>query len=617
MSQKSNQAYVERSDGLPSNGTALAVRMVRHRFKARKREPRRMNRFSVKQTLSNFATAVRETVDSVNKYFLAAAVLIGAVAFSGIVRSEPLRFDPSASGVPSTGSNGGGSYVESVPDRIKKCRTNYATDMAEALKLSGTDKDLAVSAAKSDLEVCMPTQTESIASRRCEAYSADIDKKVERARSSCSSTGDADFKVCLTKISMCSDADRQVSEYNEEDEGEGYCDAALANKCPALPSFMSGRDYKSEKREAETDRKAAKRDLDELMDDDRKQKKELAQQQLDIQEQKQNSAAAFRDAQDKLSKKMENSLQGISDASKKAFDDAQTAANQMEVEYVKMRADARASADMVTQAEDDLQLMCRQSAEKKYAEAEKARLAAEKKGRKNLGTAISGAAKRKTSTILRQQAIDYQKYFTECTSGVSADGVGGKNRIATAKRAKDSADKLMAEKAALIEKQRAQMQSKLQQMESEATNQKSKVVQDIQSDLDRLTAEKTRTDQQNQQRIALMSSNNLQANLAMQNKINSANQELMKTAQEASLAVSRMNCAGRNSTKSDTIQDKTNKGFSDSLSDVRSVEQACTRFANNSCTNPPADCLDAAAGMAASKAKLKGRYQMKDGTTKK
>jgi hypothetical protein len=380
---------------------------------------------------------------------------------------------------------------------------------------------------------------------------------------------------------------------------------------------MTGRDYKADKKDAESERKDTKKELDDLMDEDRKSKADVAKQQLDIQEQQQNSAAAFRDAQDKLSKKMEDSLEGIASSSKKAFDDAQTAANQMEVEYVKMRQDARVAADAITAAQDSLQTTCRAASEKKYAEAEKARIAAEKKGRQNLGTTISGAAKRKTSTVLRQQAIDYQKYFSECTSGTSAEGVNANNQIKAAQRAKDSQDKLLADKAALIEKQRAQMQSKLQQMETDATNQKSKVVQDIQQQLTRLTEDKNRTDQQNQQRIALMASNNLQANLSMQNKINDANQRLIKTQMEAAVASTRMSCAGRNARSSESTQDKYAKAYGGAASDVRNLSNACRAASKYSCQGIPVTDCEAATTATAYKIQSKDKYNMRDSGTKR
>jgi hypothetical protein len=587
-----------------------------------------MNRFSPKQTLSNFATAVRETVDSVNK-ILFSVILVVVSGFSIITHAEPppsFSVTPGGGGVPSTGA-GGAAAAGLTPAQMAALgltNTPTQTDIdrirdRQTLKTELCDKsksgysDALCQSATDGLDNLLRGGVNTRAAS-CDRIQSEISKWADRANESCSVIDGSDYKKCVTKVAMCNDAESQVDEYNEDSESEStdYCDSSLANKCPALPSFMLGRDYKADKKDAETERREAQKDLNELMDDDRKNKADLAKQQLDIQEQQQNSAAAFREAQDKLSKKLEDSLQGIAESTKKAFDDAQSAANQMEVEYVKMRADARASADSVIAAQDQLQVTCRAAAEKKYEKAEAERRAAEKKGRKNLGTSISGASKRKSLATTRQQAIDFQRYFSECTGGVSAEGVSAKNQIAAAQRAKDSADKLLADKAALIEKQRAQMQSKLQQMESDATNQKSKVVQDIQQELNRLSEEKTRTDQQNQQRIALMASNNLQANLSMQNKITEANRRLMTTQSEAAMATTRMSCAGRNSRRSETQQDRSAKAYGSAASDVRNLQAVCSRAKEASCTIIPQECA-MTLGLPTGPLKSKDKYPLRDG----
>jgi hypothetical protein len=58
-----------------------------------------MNRFSPKQTLSNFATAVRETVDSVNK-ILFSVILVVVSGFSIITRGCGGGSDSGANGGP-------------------------------------------------------------------------------------------------------------------------------------------------------------------------------------------------------------------------------------------------------------------------------------------------------------------------------------------------------------------------------------------------------------------------------------------------------------------------------------------------------------------------------------
>ncbi|CAN5723866.1 hypothetical protein BH10BDE1_BH10BDE1_29590 [soil metagenome] len=571
-----------------------------------------MNRFSPNQTLSNFATAVRETVDSVNKIFFAATFLLAAMTSSNLALAEP----PAGARVDNTVGMQG-SYAAETPEAEDAKLENAIKRVDQYCNKAGYTSN-GVNQPFSQLKCDVARRRVGMGDdRACDRFTADISKYLDKVNDSCGSIDGSDVAKCVTKVSACNQAERDVNEYNEESESEStdYCDSALANKCPALPSFMNGRDYKADKKDAESARKDAKKELDDLMDDDRKNKADIAKQQLDIQKQQEASAKAFRDAQDELNKRMVDSLAGIDNDTKAAFKDAQSAANTMEVQYVKMRADARAVSDGITQAQDQLQVVCRGAAEKKYAAAESARLAAEKKGRKNLGTAISGSAKRTKTTILRQQAIDYQKYFTECTGGVSAEGVNAKNQIAAAQRAKDNSDKLMADQMALIEKQRSQMQASLAQMETDAKNKKSKVVEDIQTAFTKLTKDKASTDALNQQIIAQKANENLQANLSMQNKIAEANRTLMTTQGEASIAVKRMSCAGQSARRSETQQDKYTKAYGAAASDVRNLARACN--AAKACSPLPDECTAATAINFSKKLNAKDRIPMKDGPTSK
>jgi len=351
----------------------------------------------------------------------------------------------------------------------------------------------------------------------------------------------------------------------------------MANKCPGLRTFSTGDDYRQIRRDAEKDRLEAKKEVDEILKDQKDLKKELVQQQRELQEEQMKNSYAQRQQERDIANNMKEALAGISDTQKKAFDDIQKAYNQIDADYIGMRAQIQQTADAVAQAEEDLQTTCRAAAERKYAEAEKLRKAELAKRSQNAGNNVSGSTARKKAATTRQRNIDYTAYLTECTSGVSAEGSAARSKITAAQRAKASTEKLMNEKAALIEKQRAQMLKKLQDMESDATNQQSQVVEKINEQLTAMNEKQQLTAQLNQQRIAEFQQNQSSAMQTLQERLNTANQELVRTQQEASLATTRESCAGSNAQRSESKREKVEDGFNSAVSSIDTLNDVCRK----------------------------------------
>ncbi len=524
-----------------------------------------MNRFSSLSTLSKFKTAVRETVDFVikNSVHLTSILVIATMALPA--QSKEVR----------------STYVQSTPERIRECRTNFAAAKTAANALSDAQaKKDALEAAQDDLDRCLPPKQENANSRRCEESANKLEELGTKATASCSKIKSGmGLLDCRVKIETCRKTESDLDELFEEDEGgrENYCNKMLANACPAIPDFNTGRDYREEKKDSERDRKEAKKLVDELTQDQNDLKKDLVKQQRELQEEQMKAAYAARQAEREVANEMKEALAGISEQQKKAFADAQKAYTAMDADYISMRAQIRQAADAVAQAEDELQTTCRAAAEKKYMEAEKIRLAELKARSKNVGSNVSGSTARRKSATARARNIDYTAFLSECTSGSSAEGVSARNRIKAAQRQKDSTEKILNEKALLIEKQRSTILKQLQDMEGDATNQQSKVVEQVNEKLTAMNEKQQLTAQLNQQRITEFQQNQSSTMASIQQKLMTANQELMETQKEASLATTRLSCQGTSGQRSESLREKFAEGFS-SYGLIDEAQNKCKTF---------------------------------------
>lgn len=503
-----------------------------------------MDRFSRQSTLSNFMTAVCTVAVTVT-----AAMAVANAQTISLPTSESVE-----------------SQIESYGKAIKKYCTKGAPDYDE------TSCEMAK--ARSGVR--------DVKEEKCTKATEKLSTFEKSALESCSKAGfGGNFERCYQNVSACDTAEADLAELDEEDEGGRgeYCNRILANSCPAIPTFNTGRDYRQEKKDAERDRKDAKKDLDSLLDEQKDLKKDLVKKQRELQEAQQNEAKEARDAERKIGNQLEDALEGIGEDQKKAFDDAMKAYQQMDVDLIKLQQDSRNAANAITDAEEQLQTQCRAAAEKKYADAEKLRQVAlaKKTGNKGSGANVSGSTKRQKALTARERAIDYQAYLNECLNGVSAEGRSGINNISKAKRAQDSAEKLIAAQKEMIEKNRASLMTKLKNMEQDANNKQTKIVQRLNQQLQSMNEQRQLTAQQNASRMQEFQQEQSSSMSAIQQKINSANEELMTTQKEAYLAASRTDCLGKNAQRSESARDRVSEGFANSLGDIKALGVQCTQ----------------------------------------
>ncbi len=589
-----------------------------------------MKRFSPMQTLSNFVTAVRETVDSVNKKIFATTALTALAICAGLVFTQAsLAAGPNVTGTstvakPPTAQQQAAAIEEAKAEAARTAvdrardRANIRkeardlrkerTEACSAAKATPTNKELQEECDALEGEVYQSNPGASLREtrdanklsetrRECEKLVDTVTRDEAKASEACGKAGFAGrLGACYDKVSTCKADENGIDDLDPEDEGGAgpFCDKALANRCPGLSVFNESRDFKQEEKDAKKDQKEAKRDLDDAMKKQREEKIDLAKAQREMRENEEDQALANRDAERALANSLKKALEGLSEDQKAAFEAAQGTFTKMEAEYMKMRKEARDATDMVEQAKDDLQVMCRASAEKKFTEAEKARLAALAARKKNVGagTNVSGAAKRTKAAADRARQTNYVAFFNECASSPpqSADGVGGYNRIKTAERAKASADKFLAEKSQLIEKERANMLEKLKQMEQDATNRKAKIVEEMNDKLERENENRLSIAKKNAARAAEFSQRQQLSMQSTQDDIDRANKDLQDAQREGAVAGTLLACQGRNGSRSESKRDRLEEGFGSSIGAINGTYEGCNKVTRTCPASVPSFC---------------------------
>ncbi len=529
-----------------------------------------MNRFSSKPTLSKFMTGVRETVDFVIKNSAQLAIVTSLLVSGSVAPAAPVTTVTAAAK----------SEFETMNEYVAKiCKD--ATTPAEKTECEQLKQGL-----KRRVDPTLGRTDES-KERECLKLEEKLSTAAKAAKESCSKAGIGSLERCYDQVKSCQQEELNLDELNEDDEGgkAPLCDRVLANKCSGLSTFMDGRNYREEKRDAEKERKEAKKLVDDLTADQNDLKKDLVTQQRKLQEEQMKAAHEARNKERQIANKMKELLAGISEDQKKAFEDLQKVYTAMDEKYLQMRTEIRAKADAVAAAEDELQTTCRGAAERRYAEAEKVRVAELKARSKNVGSSVSGSTARRKAATARARNIDYTAYLTECTSGTSAEGVSARNKIKAAQRAKETTEKTLNEAAALLEAQRTQYIKKIQDMEGDATNKQTQVVERINEELTAMGEEQQLTAQINQQRITEFQQNQSSQMASIQQKLMSANQELMETQKEISLATTRESCAGANAQRTESKRERVEEGFTNAVTDIDELANVC-RVKTNRCAEP-------------------------------
>ena len=273
------------------------------------------------------------------------------------------------------------------------------------------------------------------------------------------------------------------------------------------------------------------------------------------------------------------------------MDDARSVYHQMDAKYIELRDKARRATSNVRRAQDQLQATCRAAASANYTKAEAARLAAQKQGKRNVGSAtgMAGGAKRKAAKDVRARNADYVNFFNECTGGVSPEGRSALNGINKAVDDQKNEEQLIADQSALIESQRLDVLQKLKEMEASVPQKEQKIIEAMNQELKNLDDDYNLAVQQANQKANSLQQEMSGKLMSIQNKLNSAQQDMQKAASESLLSKRRSDCLGRAGSRSETVRDKIAEGFQDGMGEIEAVFSMCKRFPP-SCSEKPDVC---------------------------
>ncbi|MDX9730324.1 MAG: hypothetical protein RBT63_01000 [Bdellovibrionales bacterium] len=530
-----------------------------------------MNHFSAEKTLSNFMTAVRMTVDFVSgsiKWPTTQQVLLFTTTLFAIsFLQSAAHSQPSQNNTAQTAQNLCTNTENRLPGESEAACTVRLNQ-----QLSGTDTN------------------------QCDKVETRFTKLHDDAQAACGTINQSNLTKCWTTFLTCQKADEEVASLIEADEmsDDEYCNTALANRCSGLERFQPTRDYREEERNAEGDRKDAKKTLDELLKDQADSKKKASAKMREVQDEQEELEAAVSKRSKEITKSIEDGMKKIKSSQQQTFEDAQKAYDEMDAVYIKMRQDARTAEAAVAQAEDSLQTTCRGAAERKYQETEKIRLQNAKK-KKNVGssTRLAGQARRSSALTARTQQLNYMAFMNECLNGASAEGKNAINQIATKKRELANLEGTLRDQIAMIEKQRASVMQRLQALESSVAEDYQAVIQKAQDDLTNLYNDKTRVQQKNARLLQEYQQGQMLDEQNLQQQLQAANEELMAAGRRATLAGNRQICLGRNaslasSSSRDRRSDRSSKGdYSAIDSLLTALVRTCTKEMNTCLQDQP------------------------------
>lgn len=511
-----------------------------------------MNKLSSIVTVSKFLTVFQSTAKTVVGFGVASLLLCATGAHAQAPTGA--RVDPSAAAAAASGF--GFPRPLTVSEKIQGIRDGNL-EYKKICMPNGKPLDLS----SPDYEACETMRSElgfgRESSKKCESYINNIDRAAEALKKSCSDGKWGGATACLTNLKKCEDEYQNAVSESEEDDGEvldSICKSEsfkIVGRCSHIDPLMDDRDYKTEEKDAERDRRDAKKDVDDLLDQQREAQQEILTKQQEMRSAADKSQLAMRNRERDIAKGIKEALKSVSEGKKKAMEQAQTAYAEIESKYMQMRNDMSIAQVEVTEAENALETKCRADARKSLAEAEKARLAAQARGRRNTGTAagLAGSSRRRQQSQDTQKRFDYVQYFNDCVS----DGQPGMRSVKARFEAKKKA---MQEQADFIERRRAEMLQKLKDMEGSATAEEQAAISDAQEQLTALGEEYTQLQKDNQLKAQTFQS---QQQLKLQNiqaKLSSAQQDMDKYAAESLFAKRRNLCgAGSRGNRKDDARD--------------------------------------------------------------
>lgn len=427
--------------------------------------------------------------------------------------------------------------------------------------------------------------------RKCERASTSFTDTLTKLSEACSAIGAKDIQNCYQKAGYCAEKDVDFADETYEDDDEKSdqedekCDKMLANRCPHLDQYMDGRDYRKEEKDAEQYRKESKRDIDDLLEDQQKLQSEQLKLKQELQEQIQNAARSRIRKSQEIIDRAKSDKENLSESTRKAMDDARNVYNQMDAKYIELRDKARRATSNVRRAQDQLQATCRAAASANYTKAEAARLAAQRLGKRNVGsaTAMAGGSKRKAAKDVRARNADYVAFFNECTGGVSPEGRSALNSINKAADDLKDEEQLIADQSALIEKQRLEVLQKLKDLESSVPQKEQKIIEAMNQELKNLDEDYNLAVQQANQKAASAQQEMSSKMALIQNKIAEAQREMGTHAKESMLAKRRQLCLGRAGKGDDSKKEKRNSAGNSIAGYGRSMGLLCGQLKD--CTN--------------------------------
>lgn len=518
-----------------------------------------MKRFSSKLTLSNCQTGVRETV---NLIFGSIPKITAAVSLSMMLSGgSTAQANP-----PAGGDNSALSHLNAAT----ACMDSKVYDASKVCQ---------------SLFPLRPDPMTEMRNRRCDRISDDINKIGEKASKACSGAnlGGSNYSRCFSHISWCRDAEDEILSMAESDEtsDDAFCDAHLANKCSGLPRYAESRNFREEEKEAERDRVASKRELDNLNKERKEAQRDLLKKQRELQEAQQDAAYEVRKMEREIAKDMAAQFKEVQEGQKKAFEDAQKTYQEMDAAYIKMRQESRNMALKVEQAKDEFHGKCIAQAESQFKATEAARLAAKKSmTKKNSGSAsrLAGTQRRNAANATRTRNFDYSAYLNECLNAQTGVGKSLSNSVRAAEREKAANDQFLAEQATLIEQQRQAMLKKLGELEGVVNDQNEVIVKSTNERTQQLFEEQRTIPQKNQRRLQEFQQEQQLLLSDIDSRNQTENQQFMRHQSESTAAQRRVACSGGAARRSERTAERVGEAFGEAVELVRGVHGKCEEF---------------------------------------
>lgn len=551
-----------------------------------------MNSFSSIVTVSNFKTAGRAIL-VLALFMMSVFVFSYSLAASQTTTKPAPATQPAAATVaPAAAAPAAPAAAATAPRQASQIIYGGAAtaNPAELPRYIKEQADAACAADKTsseckELQNAWKNSLNPGGDRRCDQASSSFTDTLSKLSEACSAIGTSDVKECYQRTGYCTRQDSSVADetYDDEDapeEDSEECNKMLANRCPQLDRYMNGRDYRKEEKDAEHSRKESKRDVDDLLDDQQKLQSDQLKLKQELQEQIQNAARSRIRKSQEILDKAKNDKEGLSESTKKALDDARSVYNQMDAKYIELRDKARRATSNVRRTQDQLQATCRAAATANYTKAEAARLAAQKQGKRNVGSAtnMAGGSKRKAAKDVRARNADYVAFFNECVGGVSPEGRSALNAINKAADDLKDEEQLIADQSALIEKQRLDVLQKLKEMEASVPQKEQKIIEAMNQDLKNLDEDYNLAVQQANQKVNSAQQEMSSKMMLLQNKLAEAQREMGTHAKESMLAKRRQMCLGQAGKGDDSKREKRNSAGNSVAGYGRNLFRLCTQI---------------------------------------